>query len=91
MAQADTLTSILEGAEKALDVVIQIEVPEDELVRRALGRQRDDDTEEVIKNRLRVYEENTAGRRMTRTDRYRERDARQAFYVSFELHVPILQ
>jgi len=58
--QAATLASILGAAEKTLDVVIQIEVPEAKLVSRALDRQREDDTEEVIKNRLQVYEEKTA-------------------------------
>ena len=49
---------------RTFDAVIMLEVPEDELVRRLLerGRQsgRSDDTEEVIRNRLRVYDENTA-------------------------------
>ena len=49
---------------RTFDAVIMLEVPEDELVRRLLerGRQsgRSDDTEDVIRNRLRVYDENTA-------------------------------
>lgn len=49
---------------RTFDAVIMLEVPEDELVRRLLerGRQsgRSDDSEKVIRNRLRVYEENTA-------------------------------
>ena len=40
--------------------MVLIEVPEEELIRRALARQRADDTEEVISNRLRVYHEQTA-------------------------------
>ena len=60
LAQADTLSSVLDATGKALDSVILIEVPERELVRRTLLRRREDDTEEVIKNRLRVYEESTA-------------------------------
>lgn len=68
MAQAATLASILDRAGKSLDIVIQVEVPEAELIKRALGRQREDDTEEVIKNRLSVYEENTA----PLVDHYRE-------------------
>lgn len=60
LAQADTLASILEAAGKSLDSVLLVEVPEEELVRRALGRQREDDTEAVIKNRLAVYAESTA-------------------------------
>jgi adenylate kinase len=57
-SQADTLDAVL--GERGLDAVVLVEVPEPELVRRALGRQRADDTEAVIKNRLQVYEENTA-------------------------------
>lgn len=49
---------------RTFHAVIMLEVPEDELVRRLLerGRQtgRSDDSEAVIRNRLRVYEENTA-------------------------------
>lgn len=68
-AQADTLDAILHAADTSLDAVILVEVPEPELVRRALGRRREDDTEEVIKTRLRVYEENTA----PLVDHYRRR------------------
>jgi adenylate kinase len=60
MAQADTLSSVLEAAGESLDSVILIDVPEEELVRRTLLRQREDDAEDVIKNRLGVYEQNTA-------------------------------
>lgn len=49
---------------RTFHAVIMLEVPEDELVRRLVQRGRDsgrsDDTEDVIRNRLRVYEENTA-------------------------------
>lgn len=50
--------------DRTFDVVIMLEVPEDELVRRLVerGRQsgRSDDSEDVIRNRLQVYEESTA-------------------------------
>ena len=50
--------------DRTFDAVIMLEVPEEELVRRLVerGRQsgRSDDTEAVIRNRLHVYEENTA-------------------------------
>ena len=50
--------------DRTFDAVIMLEVPEDELVRRLVERGRDsgrsDDNEEVIRNRLHVYEENTA-------------------------------
>lgn len=60
LAQAKTLEEILEEQSKALDAVLYIQVPEEELVRRALARGRDDDREEVIRERLRVYGEKTA-------------------------------
>lgn len=49
---------------RTFHAVIMLEVPEPELVRRLVQRGeeqgRSDDTEDVIRNRLRVYEENTA-------------------------------
>ncbi len=49
---------------RTFDAVIMLDVPEDELVRRLVERGRDsgrsDDTEDVIRNRLKIYEENTA-------------------------------
>lgn len=50
--------------DRTFDAVIMLEVPEDELVRRLVQRGldsgRSDDTEDVIRRRLAVYEENTA-------------------------------
>lgn len=57
--QADVLDGILEDVGAPLDHVIFLDVPEPELVQRALARQRADDTEEVIAERLRVYREKT--------------------------------
>jgi adenylate kinase len=59
LPQAETLAGILRDAGRKLDAVLLVEVPEDELVRRALLRQRADDKEEVIRERLRVYREKT--------------------------------
>ena len=59
LPQAETLAGILKEAGQALDAVLLIDVPEDELVRRALLRGRGDDTEEVIRERQRVYREKT--------------------------------
>ena len=60
LSQADTLSEILNEKGQSLDLVIQVDVPEQELIRRTLGRQRKDDTEAVIENRFAVYEENAA-------------------------------
>jgi adenylate kinase len=59
--QAETLAGILGEAGEALDAVFLVEVPEEELVRRAVARKRgEDDREEVVRQRLRVYREKTA-------------------------------
>ncbi len=57
--QAATLDRLLAERDHRLDAVVLLEVPEEELVRRALGRKRADDTEAVIRERLRVYREKT--------------------------------
>jgi adenylate kinase len=59
LPQAETLAGILQDAGQALDAVLLIDVPVDELVRRSLLRGRGDDTEEVIRERQRVYREKT--------------------------------
>ena len=62
--QVAELDSILEAAGKKLDVVVQLTADTDEVVRRLLNRAieqgRADDTEDVIRRRLEVYEEQTA-------------------------------
>jgi adenylate kinase len=58
VAQARGLLAALEG-EKQLEAVILLVVPEEELVRRALGRGRSDDTEDTIRHRLQVYHDQT--------------------------------
>lgn len=57
--QADTLGGILSDQGYELDAVIHIEVPEQELVARALARKRADDQEPVILQRLAVYRNRT--------------------------------
>jgi adenylate kinase len=46
--------------EDGLDRVVVFEVDEDDLVERMLGRGRADDTEDTIRNRFKVYQEQTA-------------------------------
>ncbi len=59
-AQAATLEEILESQGVGLDRALLIDAPEDVLVARALGRGREDDQEEIVRERLRVYREKTA-------------------------------
>ncbi len=59
-AQAATLEEILGERLGDLDDVVLIDAPEDILVARALGRGREDDREEVVRERLRVYRQKTA-------------------------------
>lgn len=60
--QASTLQAILEATEAQLDHVLLVEAPIEILVQRTLGRNegRQDDTEEIVRERLRVYAELTA-------------------------------
>ncbi len=59
-AQAATLEEVLGERYDELDDVVLIDAPEDVLVARALGRGREDDREEVVRERLRVYRQKTA-------------------------------
>ena len=62
--QVEELDSILKESASSLDAVIQLTADTDEVVRRlakrAIEQGRSDDTEEVIRKRLEVYEEQTA-------------------------------
>src|ERR1700720_4821635 len=59
LAPAKTLAGVLEAGGRPLDAVLLLTVPEQELMRRALARGRSDDREEVVRERLRVYREET--------------------------------
>lgn len=58
--QAEELGNILKNLDTALDGVLSFVIDEDVVVERMLARGRADDTEDVIRNRLRVYREETA-------------------------------
>jgi adenylate kinase len=60
VAQADALGEMLHAAGDDLDAVVALEVPEDVLVERLLGRGRTDDTEAVIRRRQEIYRDETA-------------------------------
>lgn len=61
--QARALDSMLEEMGQQLDVALNLDVPDEELIKRLLDRAqkdgRKDDTEPVIKNRLKVYNDQT--------------------------------
>ncbi len=63
VAQAEAVDRTLADRGRVVDHVVNIVVPEHELVRRMVGRAREqgrsDDTEETIRQRLKVYEEQT--------------------------------
>ena len=63
LAQVYTLDECLEATDGGLDAVIQLLVEQDEVVQRLLKRAevqgRSDDTEDVIRKRLDVYQEQT--------------------------------
>jgi len=63
-AQVDDLAEFLDSRGESLDAVIELSVPRDESIarlrQRAIDQGRTDDTEEVIANRLAIYERETA-------------------------------
>ncbi len=59
IAQAEALDRMLAAKRTPLDVVLELQVPEDELFRRLAGRGRADDTPEVIRQRLVAYRKQT--------------------------------
>ena len=63
-AQVADLEAFLAGRGEALDAVIELSVPRDESIsrlrQRAIDQGRTDDTEQVIANRLAIYERETA-------------------------------
>lgn len=58
VAQATALCAALDG-DRALELIVLLEVPAEVLVERALARGRADDTGETIRHRQRVYQEST--------------------------------
>ena len=64
LAQAEALDAVLERIGQPVDIAVSVTVNESEIVdrlsRRAIEEGRSDDTEAVIRNRLRVYAEQTA-------------------------------
>jgi len=60
LSQAESLTHAMNERNRRVDFVIYVTAPEEEIVARMLKRGRVDDTEEVIKRRLEIYQNETA-------------------------------
>jgi adenylate kinase len=60
IGQAELLSKVLADSDQKLDAVVQLQVDEDVLVERLLGRGRSDDNEDVIRHRQHVYQSETA-------------------------------
>ena len=58
--QANSLKTLLEKINQPLEAVISIKIEDDYLIKRLLARGREDDNEDVITNRLKIYREKTA-------------------------------
>ena len=61
VAQADALADALERRDRKLTGVVQIDVPDDNVTERILhrGQGREDDTPDTVRERLRVYHDET--------------------------------
>ena len=60
LAQAEGLDALLAKLGQPLDVVVFLDVDYGEIMQRLLARKRADDNEETIRNRLKVFEQQTA-------------------------------
>jgi adenylate kinase len=60
LPQADALDAILVELGVALDAVVELDAADEVVVQRLLGRGRSDDTEDVIRNRQKVYRDETS-------------------------------
>ena len=58
--QANSLKNLLEKINQPLEGVILIKVADDYLIKRLVERGRQDDNEQVITNRLKIYREKTS-------------------------------
>lgn len=60
IAQAEALDKLLAAKGQQIDVAIELQVDDEEIVKRLLARGRSDDNEETIRNRLAVFNQQTA-------------------------------
>ena len=59
LTQANSLNNVLEDLNQPLEMVLYLDVDEDMLVKRLLNRGREDDNEDTIRTRLKIYKETT--------------------------------
>ena len=59
ISQANSLNQVLEDINQALEIVFYLDVNEEILVKRLLGRGRADDNEDTIRTRLNIFKETT--------------------------------
>ena len=60
LAQAEALDQLLDELEQRIGLVVLMQLDDELLLQRLLGRGRQDDTEAVIRHRLEVYRQQTA-------------------------------
>ncbi len=60
ISQANSLKKLLDKINQPLEAVVSIKVADDYLIKRLIARGRQDDNEEVIANRLKIYREKTS-------------------------------
>jgi adenylate kinase len=60
LAQAEALDQLLGELEQRIELVVLMQLDDELLLQRLLGRGRQDDTEAVIRHRLEVYRQQTA-------------------------------
>ena len=60
LVQAEALATLLQELNQPIELVVLMELDDDLLMQRLLGRGRDDDNAEVIRHRLEVYRQQTA-------------------------------
>ena len=59
LSQVDSLNEVLVEIDQPLEVVFYLDIPEEVLIKRLNLRGRKDDTEETIRNRVKIYKETT--------------------------------
>ena len=59
LSQVNSLNDVLMNINQPLDIVFYLDIPDEVLIKRLIMRGRNDDNEETIKTRLKIYKETT--------------------------------